>query len=396
MHKDVKLPLRAIISERKTELPKAELGKLMKIAVERKDVISLGPGEPDFSPPKGVINAAKKALDRGFTHYSPVEGRKELREAIVKKLKHENGINVHPDDVAVTTGSNEAILLSLLTTVDPGEAVLVPDPGFVDFIPAIEMINGVALSVPILSSENWQLLPEAVLWQLKEPQRVRAIIVNSPNNPTGAVYTKKTLEEIADIAVEYDLLIISDEAYEKFVYGKAKHVSPASLNGMENYVLTLQSFSKSYGMAGFRVGYAAGPPKIIKAMNDLHVFTTLATPTMSQIAAVSALTGSQSDVKKHVSDYQKRRDFVCKRLNELDQFSCTVPDGAFYVFAKYVSNMCSLDFSHWLLKNAKVAVVPGKDFGRYGEGYVRFSYATDFEKIKKAMDRIERAVKFLK
>ncbi|MEM7824265.1 MAG: pyridoxal phosphate-dependent aminotransferase [Candidatus Aenigmatarchaeota archaeon] len=388
-------PLRAIISEREMELPKAELGKLLQIAVERKNVISLGPGEPDFHPPKHVITAAKQALDKGYTHYSPVEGRKELREALAKKLKRENRINVDPDDIIVTCGSNEAIMLALMATIDPGEAALVPDPGFVDYIPTLEMLNGVAISVPTRPTDGWQILPESVLWQLKEPQRVRAIIINSPNNPTGAVYTKKTLEAIADIAVEYDLLIISDEAYEKFVYGKP-HISPASLNGMSDYVLTLQSFSKTYGMAGFRLGYAAGSPKVIKAMTDLHLYSAICAPTISQIAGLAALTGPQKEIRKNVAEFQKRRDYMYKRLCELDYFTCNKPDGAFYIFAKYASNMRSLQFCHWLLDKAKVAVVPGRDFGRYGEGYVRFSYATDLRLIKKAMDRIEHVVKFLK
>jgi aspartate/methionine/tyrosine aminotransferase len=392
----VRTPLRSVISEREVELPKAEMENLLKVAVERKDVISLGPGEPDFGPPKHVLSAAKLALDRGFTHYSPVEGRKELREAIAKKLKRENRISVSPDDVLVTCGSSEAIMLAMLATVDPGEAVLVPDPGYVEYIPIVEMLNGAALSIPIRPNEGWQIAPEGVLWQLKEPQRVRAIILNSPANPTGAVYTKKTLEAIADIAVEYDLLIISDEAYEKFVYGKTQHVSPASLNGMADYVLTLQSFSKTYGMAGFRVGYAAGPPKVIKAMTDLHVYSTICAPTISQMAALAALKGPQGDIRKHVAEYHRRRDYVCKRLSELDQFTCVKPEGAFYVFAKYAANMRSKEFSRWLLEKAKVAVVPGRDFGRYGEGYVRFSFATDFNLIKKAMDRVERTVKFLK
>ncbi len=388
-------PLRATISEREMELPKGDMGKLIRILSERKDVISLGPGEPDFGPPKHVIAAAKRALDRGFTHYGPVEGRKDMREAVAKKLKRENRVNVDPEDVIMTCGSNEAIMLALMATIDPGESALIPDPGFVSYAPAVEMLNGVPVSIAARAADNWEISPKTVIWQLKEPKRVRAIILNSPHNPTGAVYSKKTLEMIADIAVEHDLLIISDEAYEKFVYGK-KHISPASLNGMSDYVLTLQSFSKTYGMPGFRLGYAAGPHKVIQAMIDLHLYSTLCAPTISQMAGLAALTGPQSDIKKHVADYKKRRDYVCRRLSEMDKFSCVVPDGAFYVFAKYSSEMSSTKFAHWLLEKAKVAVVPGRDFGRYGEGHVRFSFATDFNLIKKAMDRIERAAKLLK
>lgn len=391
----MRTPLRAIISEREAELPKGEMGKLLKILAEDKKIISLGPGEPDFGPPRHVIAAAKRALEKGFTHYSPIEGRKELREALAKKLKKENRIDADPDDIVVTCGSNEAIMLALMSSIDPGEAALIPDPGFVAYAPATEMLNGVPVPIATRSIDKWHVSPKTIIWQLKEPKRVRALILNSPNNPTGAVYTRRTLEMIADIAIEHDFMIISDEAYEKFVYGK-KHISPASLNGMEDYVLTLQSFSKTYGMPGFRLGYAAGPSKVIKAMTDLHLYSTICAPTMSQVAGLAALTGPQGDIKKHVADYQKRRDYLCKRLAGMDQFSCVVPDGAFYVFAKYSSEMSSTRFAHWLLEKAKVAVVPGRDFGRYGEGHVRFSFATAMPLIKKAMDRIERVVGKLK
>lgn len=388
----MKKPLRSIISERESELPEGEMEKLMKILVENKNIISLGPGEPDFSPPKHVINAVKKCAAK-YTHYSTSEGRKELREAIAKKLKKENKIDASRENIVVTCGSSEAIVLALMSVVDPGEAVLVPDPGFVAYIPSVEMLNGVPISIPSRMEDKWMVNPDAIKFQLKEPKRCRAIILNTPNNPTGAVYPRSILEEIAGIAIENDLLIISDEAYEKFVYN-GKHISIGSLNGMEDYVLTLQSFSKTYGMAGFRVGYASGPEKIINAMRTLHVYTSLCAPTLSQMAALSALKGKQ-EYAKHVKEYEKRRTFIHKRLNEIKGFHVSNPEGAFYAFAKYDFKMNSKQFCHWLIKNAKVSCVPGSDFGRYGEGFVRFSYATKFDKIKIAMDRIEKAVKKL-
>jgi aminotransferase len=391
-----RVPLRAIISERQAELPAGEMGKLLKIMVEMPEVISLGPGEPDFSTPKHIIAAAKRALDHGFTHYSPTEGRAELREAITKKLKRQNRIDISPDQIIVTCGSTEAILLALLATIDPGEQVLIPDPGFLAYIPQIELLNAQALSVPTRPQDGWQLLPEAVAWQLKEPRRVRAIIINSPANPTGAVYTRKNLEQIADIAVDHDLLVITDEAYEHFLYGGAKHISMASLNGMADYVLTLQSFSKTYGMAGFRVGYAAGPAKIIDAMRSLHIYSTLCAPTVSQLAALAALRGPQGHIKRHVREYDRRRKFIIRRLNEIEGFAVGEPQGAFYAFARADFGMPSRHLCEWLIRNARVATVPGTDFGRYGEGFVRFSYATAHDLIVQAMDRIERAVRKLR
>jgi aspartate/methionine/tyrosine aminotransferase len=389
------MTLRGILSEREEELPEEDLGKLMKILVEKKDIISLGPGQPDFGPPKHVISAAKKALDKGCSAYSPIEGRKELLEELTKKLKRENGIDTSPEQICVTSGSNEAILLALMCVVDPGEEVLVPDPGFLDYIPSVEILNGYPVSIPLYYENNFQLEPESIRNLIKDKKKLKAIIINTPGNPTGTVFSKKLLERIAEIAVENNLLIISDEAYEKFVYN-TKHVSIGSLNGMHDYVLTLQTFSKTYGMPGFRVGYAVGSKKIINAIRYIHLFDSLCAPTISQIAAVAALKGPQNHIKKIVKEYDKRRKFLAKRINEIKGLECKEPQGAFYILAKYDFDMKARNFVRWLIDNAKVSVVPGTDFGRYGEGFIRFSYATDFNLIKKAMDRIEKALKKLK
>jgi len=384
---------RDIISERERELPVSTLGKLLKIMVERKDIISLGPGEPDFDSPKNIIQKAKKMLDQGYTHYSPPQGRNDLRELIAKKLKKENKIKVTPEQIIVTTGSTEAILLALLCTIDPGEGCLIPDPGFLAYGPCVEVLNGMPLYIPLQEKHGFELNVDAMK-KIIIPEKTNALIINTPSNPTGTVFSKKCLEEIADFAVDNELLIISDEAYEKFVYDGTKHVSIGSLNGMEDYVLTLQSFSKTYAMPGFRIGYAAGPDRIIKAMTKVHLFTSICAPTISQLAAIEALTGPQGSVKKMIMEYDRRRKFIIKRLNEIDGFHCLEPKGAFYAFPSIKAfRMKSLDFAKWLLKEAGVAVVPGTEFGRMGEGYVRLSYATTYEKIVKAMDKIEHAVK---
>lgn len=387
---------RNIISEREAELPEAEMGKLLKILVERKDIISLGPGEPDFTPPKHVIAATKAALQKGETHYSPIEGRKELHEAIIKKLKKENRITATRENLIVTNGSTEGIMLSLMATVDPGEHVLVPDPGFICYIPMVEILNGYPISIPLQAEEGFQIYPERIRGLIKEPKKLRAMIINSPSNPTGTVYSKRILEGIADVAVDNDILVITDEAYEKFVYGGSRHYSIASLNGMEDYVLSLFSFSKTHGMAGFRIGYAVGPEKIIQAMRKLHIYTTLTASTANQLAAAAALGGSQAHIAKHVREYNRRRKYMCKRLSEMDGFYLVEPKGAFYAFPKINFKMSSAEFSRFLINRAKVATVPGDEFGRFGKGFIRLSYATELKLIEQAMHRIEKAVRKLK
>jgi len=391
-----KIVSRKIISEREEELPLSTIGEMIRLVEESKGIISLGPGEPDFDSPKHVISFACKKLREGYTHYSSPAGRHELREAIARKLKRDNKIDVPPDHIIVTAGSTEAIMMALMCTVDPGEGVLLPDPGFLGYRPVTEILNGMPLCIPHHEEDGFQFNIEEAKRAIL-PEKTNVMIINSPSNPTGVVYNKKTIEEIADFVCEYDLLAISDEAYEKLVYAGEKHISLGSLNGMENRVLTLQSFSKTYAMPGFRVGYAAGPENLINAMKKVHVFTSVCAPTISQEAALAALRGPQNSVAKMVKEYDRRRKLIIKRLNEIPGVSCVEPKGAFYAFPNIKSfGMDSLAFSKWLLKNAKVAVVPGTEFGRCGEGYARCSFATSFDKIAKAMDGVEDAVKKLK
>jgi len=388
--------MRRIISERESELPVFTIGKLLKIAAESKQIISLGPGEPDFVSPSNVIQSAKKWLTQKQTHYSPPGGRQDLKEAITKKLRKENKIRASPENITVTTGSTEAILLGLMCTVDPGEAVIITDPGFLAYKPTIEILNGMPISVPLYEEEDFQLNTDRIR-EIIVPEKTNAVIINTPCNPTGTVLKRKTLEELADFAVENEILVISDEAYEKFVYGDAKHISIGSLNGMQDHVLTLHSFSKTYAMAGFRLGYAAGPKKIIEAMTKLHIFSTISAPTLSQLAGLDALKGSQKCIETMRKEYDRRRKLITRRLNEIEGFSCIEQTGAFYAFPNITAfGMKSMKFAEWLLKNAKVAVLPGTEFGQHGEGYVRCSYATSYDKIEKALNRIEKATKKLK
>jgi len=385
--------LRNIISERERDLPESTIGQMLKLCAESKDIISLGPGEPDFSSPDNVIVAAKKALDKRMTHYSPVAGRTDFKEAVVKKLKRDNKIRANPENIIVTCGSTEAIMLSLIATVDPGEGVMVPNPGFLSYVPTVEVLNGMPIMVPLVEEDGFQLNVDEMKKRIIK-KKTRVLIINTPSNPTGTVFSKKILEEVADFAVDNNLLVVSDEAYEKLVYDDVKHISIGSLNGMDKHAMTLHSFSKSYAMPGFRLGYGCGPKEVIGAMTKLHIFSSLCAPTVSQVAGIEALNGPQGAVEKMRREYDRRRKMIVKRCNELPGISCVEPRGAFYAFLNIKSyKMSSYDFSMWLLKKAKVATIPGTEFGPGGEGYLRLSYATSYDKIEKAMDRIDKLLK---
>ena len=383
------------ISERFFELPGSKFAQIMRTAEEDKKVISLGPGEPDFTTPKHIIEFAKKKLDQGYTHYSPPQGRSDLREAIAKKLKKDNKVDVSPDDIIVTCGSQEALFLATLALVDPGEKVIVPNPGFLAYIPMVESITGTQVSIPLLEEDGFELNPDKVEELIDN--RTQVLLINTPSNPTGRILKKKTLEEIADIVIEHDLKVFSDEAYEKFVYDKNKHISIASLNGMKEHVITFQSFSKTYAMPGWRVGYAAGPKEIIQSMTRIHLYCGLCSPTISQIAATAALEGKQKCVEDMRKEYDRRRKLIIKRIKDIPMISCLEPEGAFYAFPNIKRmKMISSEVVELFLKKAKVLTVPGPEFGKYGEGYIRMSYATVYEKIEEALNRIEDVIRKLK
>ncbi len=382
------------ISEREQQLPEAVIGRLLKIASEDKNILSLSVGEPDFITPKPILDYAKTIIKKS-THYAPTQGIKELREAISKKLKKDNKIKADPENIIVTVGSQEAMFSSLMCILDPGEQVIVPNPCYLAYTPAIELLNATPIYVKLEQDEDFEINPDRIKEAI-DKKKTKAIIINTPSNPTGSVLTKKTLEEIADIAIENDLYIISDEAYEKLIYDNAKHISVGSLNGMQKHVVTVHTFSKSYAMCGFRIGYLHGPRNLTEAITKSLHYLTLSTSTLSQYLALKALSLPDKYTEQMRQEYNKRRLFIVKRLNEIG-LTTRMPKGAFYAFsnAKHLG-LNSFDFANLLLKKAKVAVVPGTEFGKYGEGFIRFSYAADIKKIKIAMDRIEKFIKTLK
>jgi len=379
------------ISERETELPDAVIGKLLKIAVEDKTVISLGPGEPDFQAPKPIIEFVKKYADK-CNHYSPPGGRTALKEEIIKKLKRDNKIKALPENIIVTCGSQEALLLATACTLDVSEQIILPNPSFMGFLPTFEIFDANPVFVPLEEEEGFEINPDEVK-KVIDKKKTKVLLINSPANPTGNVISKKVLEELADIAREHNIYIFSDEAYEKIVYDGKKHCSIGSLNGMEKYVVTLHSFSKTYAMCGFRLGYAVGPEELIKAMTQTHIYSTISAPTISQLVGAEALKLSPKYTDAMVKEYARRRALILKRLGEIG-LPVAKPYGAFYAFPniKQYSND-SEKFANDLLTKGKVAALPGTEFGREGQGYLRFSYATNYHLIEQAMDRLEKFLK---
>ncbi len=375
------------ISERERQMPEQEIGRLLRIAVEDKSVISLGPGEPDFPAPAPIVALTKKYANQS-NHYSPPGGLKELREAIAKKLKRENKIDTSPENIVVTCGSQEALLIAAACTLDPSEQVILPDPSYMGFLPTFSLFNAGIQTVSVREQDGFELDPEAVEKAI-DPKKTKVLMINTPANPTGTVLSKKVLEQLADIAIEHDLLIFSDEAYEKIIYDGAKHTSIGSLNGMQEHAVTFQTFSKTYAMCGYRIGYAAAPQELAEGIKETHVNTTICAPTISQKVAIEALRLPGKYTDAMVREYDRRRKLIVKRLNAMG-LRTQMPQGAFYTFSNIKHlGIGSRKFAFELLRKAKVAVVPGTDFGRNGEGYIRCSFATDYSKIEKAMDKME-------
>ncbi|MBI2041096.1 MAG: pyridoxal phosphate-dependent aminotransferase [DPANN group archaeon] len=378
------------ISEREQELPDTLMLQLQELASEHKDIISLSIGEPDFKTPKPILAAAKNSLARG-THYSPAAGRTDLRKAIAQKLRKENKIHADWENVIVTAGSQEGLMAALLATVDPTEEVILASPGYLGYVPAIELADGVPVFVRLREQDGWQVNPDEI--KKKISKKTVAIILNTPANPTGTVLKRKVLEEVADIAVQNDLYIFSDEAYEKIIYGDAKHISAGSLNGMSKYVVTFNTFSKTYAMCGFRLGYMRGPKEFVKAVSKVHHYLEICAPHTSQLAGLAALKLPNKYISEMVREYDRRKKLIVQRLNEIGLRTVN-PEGTFYALADISDfSSSSIKFAEDLIKKARVACVPGTEFGPFGEGLARFSYANDYKLIKQAMNRIETVLK---
>lgn len=375
------------IADRIEMVPPSGIRKFFDIAATMDDVISLGIGEPDFTSPAGVIQAGIEALKHGETHYTSNNGLIELREAISQYINRLYNIEYDPaHELLVAVGVSEAMYLAVTATINPGEEVIIPEPCFVSYMPEVVFAGGVPVMVPCYFEQDFQVSPADI--EKAITPRTKAILLGYPNNPTGAVLTRERLLEIAKIAEKHDLLVISDEIYDRLVYG-VSHTQFATLPNMRERTVVLGGFSKSHAMTGWRIGYAAAPEPIINAMRRIHQYTIMSAPTVAQYAALKAIE-QEEEVQAMVAEYDRRRKLLVNGLNQLG-LDCFEPRGAFYAFPRIkASGMDENTFSEKLLYEEKVAVVPGSAFGVSGEGFVRACYATSYEKIEEALERLHR------
>jgi aminotransferase len=382
---------RDFIATRVAELKPSGIRKFFDIVATMDDVISLGIGEPDFTTPEPILEAGIEALRNGETHYTSNAGIYELREAISGQLEEKYQVKYDPaNEVVVTVGVSEALYLALTAVINPGEEIIVPTPCFVSYQAEVLLAGGVPIEVPGSLENKFQ--PEPALIKAAITPNTKAIFLGFPNNPTGAVASRENLLAIAKIAEEHDLLVISDEIYDTLVYG-VEHVCFASLPGMKERTITLSGFSKSYAMTGWRVGYAAAPANILSGLVRIHQYTVMSAPSVSQYAALAAINLAADHAEEMRQKYDRRRQLIVTGLNEIG-LETFLPEGAFYAFPKIkCSGMDDATFAEKLLEEEKVAVVPGSAFGAGGEGFVRCSYATNYEKIEQALERIEAFVK---
>jgi len=373
------------------ELPPSGIRRFFDLVARMDDVVSLGVGEPDFVTPWRIREAAIYSLERGFTQYTSNAGLPELRQEIARHVAATYGVRYDPEgEIVVTVGVSEALDLALRAILDPGDEVLIPEPCYVSYRPCTLLAGGVPVSVATRASEGFRVLPERLA--AAATRRTRALLLNYPNNPTGATYRRPELERIADLARRHDWIVISDEIYADLTY-VAPHTCFAALPGMRERTLLLNGFSKAYAMTGWRVGYACGPAELIGAMTKIHQYTMLCAPMPSQQAAIEALRGGRAERDAMVAEYADRRRYFVRRLNEIG-LSCHEPEGAFYAFPRVTATGLSSEaFAERLLEEERVAVVPGNVFGPSGEGHVRCSYAASLADLEEALARIERFVR---
>ncbi len=378
------------IARHVVDLPKSGIRDFFEIVAKMRDVISLGIGEPDFDTPWHIREAAIYALERGKTHYTSNLGLFELRRAISRYVERHYGPAYRPEDeVIVTVGVSEAIDLALRALLNPGEKVLYHQPCYVSYHPGVTLAHGVGIPVPTRAEDGFSLNAEDIAraWQ----PGCKVLMMNLPCNPTGGTCDRARLEKIARFAVEKDLIVLSDEIYSELVYDGG-HVSVASLPGMRERTIFLHGFSKAFAMTGFRIGYACAPAELVEAMMKIHQYSMLCAPILAQEAAIEALERGEDGMKAMREQYGRRRDLIVRRLNAAG-LACHLPRGAFYAFPSVAgTGRTDREFAYGLLEAERVAVVPGGAFGENGRGFVRASFATGYNQILEACDRIDRFV----
>jgi aminotransferase len=380
---------RDFVSRAVAAIPPSGIRRFFDIAATMQGVISLGVGEPDFVTPTHVIEAAKASLDRGKTGYTSNRGLVELRERIAHETATRYGAAYNPlSEIIVTTGVSEAFDLAVRATIDPNDEVIVPEPSYVCYPPCVALTGGVV--VPIRTGAEHDFVVTARQVAEVITPRTKAIVLGYPNNPTGGAVSRDELAAIVRLAVEHDLLIISDEIYSRLTYDGWEHTCVASLPGAHERTILLNGFSKAYAMTGWRLGYACAPSHLIEAMMKVHQYGMLCAPTMAQYAAIEALENGEAAVQRMIAEYARRRQLIVDRLNHMG-LDCFRPQGAFYVFPSIRrTGLSSDEFAERFLREERVAAIPGAVFGHGGEGHVRMCYATKYEQIDEALDRLGR------
>lgn len=385
-------------SQRMEALPFSGIRVMMERATQMQkageDVIHMEIGRPDFDTPDKIKQAAYESLQAGHVFYTSNYGTPALREAIAAKLQRDNGIDYKPEEILVTIGVGEGTYASIAAFTNPGDEILVPNPVWLNYIHVPHFFEATPVTYGLREDNDYQIDIDEI--KSKITDKTKMIVINTPGNPTGTVQTRETLEALAQIAIEHNLIVVSDEIYEKLVYGEAEHVSIASLPGMKERTITLNGFSKCYSMTGWRLGYAAAPVEFIKGLVRVHQYINTCASSFVQDAGIVALNECEDDVKEMVKEYQRRRDYTVQALNAMEGVSCKTPGGAFYIFAN-VKAYCKdgktcKDIADYILNDAKVATVPGSAFGEEGEGYIRLSYACSYERIVEAMKRIDASL----
>jgi aminotransferase len=383
-------------SKRSGALGVSGIRQIFERAQKIPGAIRLEFGEPDFDTPENIKQAAFRAIAQGKTKYTSSSGIPELRKAVSDKLSRENAVYYdHLKEIVIAAGATSALYLSFIATLDQSDEILVPNPGWATYVYAINLVGAKPVPYPLRES-NGYAFPADEVEKLVTP-RTRAILINSPSNPTGAVFSRKDMESIAEFAIKHNLFVISDEVYEKFLYSggptRNEHITIASLREMKERTVTVNSMSKTYAMTGWRIAYAAASPEIVDAMVKVNASSSSCVSSISQYAALEALTGPQNSVKKMISAYAERRDALVKGLNDIRGFQCQVPSGAFYAFPNIKgTSLSSYDLAMKILESAHVATVPGNAFGSEGEGYLRVSYSNSLENITHALSAIKRTL----
>ena len=382
--------MRDFVSDKIKNIKPSGIRKFFDIANSIEDCISLGVGEPDFDTPWHITEEGIYSLEQGRTFYTSNQGLPELREEISKWNKRKYNLDYSKEEIIITCGGSEAIDIALRATLNPGDEVIILEPNYVCYEPDIILAGGVPIKIKLKNENEFRLTPEE-LESVITP-KTKILLMNYPNNPTGAIMAKEDLEKISKVIIKHDLLVITDEIYSELTY-EGKHFSIGALPGMRDRTITINGFSKTYSMTGWRLGYVMGPRVIIDQVKKIHQFVVMSAPTISQYAGLEALRNGDNDIERMKKEYDKRRKYLLKEFNRLG-LPCFEPKGAFYIFPdirKY--NMSSEEFATELLNKEHVVVVPGTAFGDSGEGFIRISYAYSLEALKEAIKRIERFLK---